>query len=63
MVRHVFVHELDPRRYQLQLPLLLWPSCCLALQVNEAFDELEDGSEDALKEVLERQRVQLRWAQ
>ena len=32
------------------------------MQVNEAFEELEDGSDDALKEVLERQKVQLRYA-
>lgn len=35
--------------------------------MNEAFEELEDGNEDALKEVLERQKAQLRygssWAQ
>lgn len=31
----------------------------LALQVNEAFEELEDGNEDALKEVLETQKQQL----
>lgn len=31
------------------------------VQVNEAFEELEDGNEDALKEVLERQKSQLRW--
>ena len=30
------------------------------LQVNEAFEELEDGNEDALKEVLDRQKAQLR---
>ncbi|EFN51782.1 hypothetical protein CHLNCDRAFT_139734 [Chlorella variabilis] len=28
--------------------------------VDEAFEELEDGNEDALKEVLERQKTQLR---
>ena len=28
--------------------------------MNEAFEELEDGNEDALKEVLERQKAQLR---
>ena len=39
-----------------------WLPCplLLLLQVNEAFEELEDGNEDALKEVLERQKVQLR---
>lgn len=36
------------------LPLLPPP------QVNEAFESLEDGNEDALKEVLERQKAQLR---
>jgi hypothetical protein len=30
--------------------------------VNEAFEELEDGNDEALKEVLERQKAQLRWA-
>lgn len=29
-------------------------------QVNEAFEELEDGNDDALKAVLERQKAQLR---
>ena len=33
----------------------------LPLQVNDAFEELEDGNEDALKEVYEKQKSQLRW--
>lgn len=31
-------------------------------QVNEAFEELEDGNDEALKLVLERQKTQLRCA-
>lgn len=30
------------------------------VQVNEAFDEIEHGNEDALKQTLERQKTQLR---
>jgi hypothetical protein len=33
----------------------------IIVQVNEAFEELEDGNDDALKTVLERQKAQLRW--
>lgn len=39
---------------------LLLPLLTLWTQVNEAFEELEDGNEDALKLVWEKQKAQLR---